>query len=179
LTAKRWSLGVLAVFDAGPAAQDGAAGTRTTPGKANTAPKHRDRVQLYEQRRRVRQPDPRQTMTLPERVRTRVRVDANDCWLWQGAHASDGYGLISNRPGQRPLNLGVHRVMYEDAHGPIPDGTVVAHLSGVKLRCNPAHLALAGPTGRAPAVIAPTRRRSGKTIRDAPVPRRSVEPPAS
>jgi hypothetical protein len=118
-------------------------------------------VKLYEQQRRQRQPDVRRTMTLPERVRSRVRVDANDCWIWQGAHTRDGYGLIGNRPGQRPLNLGVHRVMYEDAHGPIPQGKVIAHLCGVKLCCNPAHLALARPTGRAPAVVAPGARRRG------------------
>jgi hypothetical protein len=93
-------------------------------------------------------------MTLPERVRARVRVNRRGCWIWQGPRIRGDYGCISNKAGQRPVNVGVHRVMYEDAHGPIPDRMVIAHLCGVRLCCNPAHLALARRHGRSAAVVA-------------------------
>ena len=81
-------------------------------------------------------------MTLPERIRARIRVDSNGCWIWSGAQNQWDYGMIRNKPGRRPLSVGVHRVMYEDAHGPIPDGARVVHTCGVKLCCNPEHLAI-------------------------------------
>jgi hypothetical protein len=79
-------------------------------------------------------------MTAPERIRARVRVDTNGCWIWQGARDRWDYGIIHNLPGRRPLAVGVHRVMYEHANGPIPDGLVIHHVCGVRLCCNPSHL---------------------------------------
>jgi hypothetical protein len=61
----------------------------------------------------------------------------------EGPRIRGDYGIVSNKPGERPVNVGVHRVMYEEAYGPIPDGAVVGHTCGVKLCCNPGHLALA------------------------------------
>ena len=69
-------------------------------------------------------------MTLPERIVSRLRVDANGCWIWQGARTRDYYGYIKNLLGRRALIVGVHRAMHEEAHGPIPDGLVIKHDGG-------------------------------------------------
>jgi hypothetical protein len=103
---------------------------------------HRDPSMGYPWRRGITGPDNWRTMTLPERIRARVHIDENGCWIWQGAGTHGVYGLIHNKPGRRPRSVGVHRVMYEEAHGPIPEGVLVAHVCGVKLCCNPDHLEL-------------------------------------
>ena len=55
------------------------------------------------------------------------------CWLWLGRIAHNGYGTH----GRHGL---AHRVMYERAVGPIPDGLHIDHLCGVRACVNPAHL---------------------------------------
>jgi len=99
-------------------------------------------------------------MTLANKVRARVRVNRKGCWIWQGPSVRGTYGYVVNKPGQRPGNVGVHRVLYEHAHGPIPDGLVVEHLCGVHLCCSPGHLALARRRGRAPVARYRSRRRA-------------------
>src|SRR5262245_43315489 len=98
-------------------------------------------------------PDGWRNMTLPDRIRARVRVDENDCWIWPGARSEWDHGMVGNKPGLRPTAVGVHRVMWEEANGPDPDGMVVAHLCGVRLCCNPEHLVLGRRHGRARAVV--------------------------
>jgi hypothetical protein len=92
-------------------------------------------------------------MTLADKVRSRVRVDRNGCWIWQGPRIRGDYGIVSNKAGQRPVNVVVHRVMFEDAHGPIPNGKVIAHTCAVKRCCNPQHLTLARRKGRAARTV--------------------------
>ena len=64
----------------------------------------------------------------------------DDCWLWTGNTASNGYGRVSIA-GQ---NLAAHRVSYEWLVGPIPDGLELDHVRdrGCTSRAcvNPAHL---------------------------------------
>ena len=78
---------------------------------------------------------------LPERLATRVLVDENGCWLWQGAQNGDGYGKVwlNSR-----YSL-THRVAYEVAVEPIPDGYQIDHLCRVRGCCNPAHLEAVTP----------------------------------
>lgn len=70
-----------------------------------------------------------------------------DCLVWTGAACTQGYGQMSvdNRMQM------VHRITYEAAHGPIPDGLVIDHLCHNPAICtqgkcshrlcvNPAHL---------------------------------------
>lgn len=71
------------------------------------------------------------------------------CLLWEG-------GIFRQRPyrsgnysgrvyGSIKLNgtmVGTHRVAYQGAYGPIPDGMHVLHRCDVGLCCNPAHLYL-------------------------------------
>lgn len=60
-----------------------------------------------------------------------------DCWEWRGPLQSDGrYGVIKFR--SKPLRA--HRVAYELAVGPIPDGLVIDHLCRNTTCVNPSHL---------------------------------------
>jgi hypothetical protein len=42
-----------------------------------------------------------------------------ECLVWQGTRHSGGYGLLARRY--------VHRLAYEEAYGPIPDGYYICH----------------------------------------------------
>ncbi len=64
------------------------------------------------------------------------------CWLWLGELNSAGYGRISqgnNKIGKRVRSL-AHRVSYELAKGPVPEGFDLDHLCRVPCCINPDHL---------------------------------------
>jgi len=62
------------------------------------------------------------------------------CWEWTANRDPRGYGRITvaDSQGKRPLRA--HRVSYELACGPIPEGLVIDHLCRVRHCVNPAHL---------------------------------------
>lgn len=67
--------------------------------------------------------------------------DPDDCWPWKlGRQVPCGYGQL--RDG--PKKLRAHRVAYELAYGPIPEGLCVIHSrkSCLPHCCNPTHLSL-------------------------------------
>lgn len=78
------------------------------------------------------------------RVRDRIDArlpkerDPSLCWLWMGGTDRWGYGLIKI-DGSNKL---VHRVTWEFANGPIPEGLFVCHRCDVPACVNPAHLFL-------------------------------------
>lgn len=63
---------------------------------------------------------------------------SGDCWLWTGA-VSSGYGRIKGPPPEKKMLL-AHRVAFEAAYGPIPEGLKIDHRCQVKLCVNPSHL---------------------------------------
>lgn len=73
---------------------------------------------------------------LLDRFCSKVRVDADGCWLWTGAHAASGYPQIGN---DRKVHY-AHRIAYELFVGPIPEGLHIDHLCGVRSCVNPEHL---------------------------------------
>lgn len=65
-----------------------------------------------------------------------ARPDLGPCWLWLGVTNSHGYGRISIAGRQ----VGVHRMSFEDAKGPIPAGLHIDHLCRNRACVNPSHL---------------------------------------
>jgi len=71
----------------------------------------------------------------------KIRVPSADpdaCWEWTGARTRGGYGHIG--AGRRTLKA--HRVAWEIANGPIPDGMVVRHKCNNPPCVRPLHLEL-------------------------------------
>lgn len=70
------------------------------------------------------------------------RVDrsggADACWTWTAGVEQDGYGIL----WRGKTYLRAHRVSWELAHGPIPEGMNVLHRCDVPACVNPAHLFL-------------------------------------
>jgi hypothetical protein len=78
-------------------------------------------------------------LTLVERIdRFRDRSGGPlACWLWRGELDRDGYGSVNIGHGKHAR---AHRVAYEIAVGPIPEGLVIDHRCRNRPCCNPSHL---------------------------------------
>jgi len=87
-----------------------------------------------------------------------------DCWLWTGAKLKSGYGSISN--GTRMPTLKAHRVAFESANGPIPDGAFILHKCDVPLCCNPSHLYIGDAKQNAKDINDRNRRNDFKKLSD-------------
>lgn len=80
---------------------------------------------------------PMATKTLSERFWEKVeRAGPGECWNWTGWNGHKGYGRIWVDGAGRPA----HRVSYELAKGPIPEGLVIDHLCRNPGCVNPDHL---------------------------------------
>lgn len=69
------------------------------------------------------------------RIRQRV-VDEGGCLVWQGSRLPTGYGVI----GVQNRSRYVHRLMWEDVNGAVPDGKQLHHICRNRACCNPDHL---------------------------------------
>lgn len=62
----------------------------------------------------------------------------DECWLWMASTAGKGYGQMRIPKTRR--NVYSHRVAYELAHGPLPEGQFACHTCDTPRCCNPKHL---------------------------------------
>ena len=75
------------------------------------------------------------------------RIDASGpCWLWLGYTNPKGYGLAWAEGKTRQI----HRYVYEQLVGPIPEGMTLDHLCRIRHCVNPDHLE---PCGRGTNVV--------------------------
>ena len=73
-----------------------------------------------------------------ERLRSRLEK-SGDCLLWTGSNRNKYGSMVVVIDGRRRLEY-VHRLAYEFANGPIPEGLHIDHLCRNRLCCNPEHL---------------------------------------
>ena len=76
-------------------------------------------------------------MTIPERFVEKIAIRPGPaCWDWLAGRDHKGYGQFWLDGGTRLA----HRVSYEYANGPIPNGLQLDHLCRNRACVNPAHL---------------------------------------
>lgn len=77
----------------------------------------------------------RPKLSLEQRFWAKVQK-AEGCWEWSASTNSHGYAQIS----VDGVHRGAHRVSWEFAHGPIPDGMFLDHRCANRKCVNPEHL---------------------------------------
>lgn len=64
----------------------------------------------------------------------------DECWPWRASRYRTGYGRFGVGPASSRVQTSAHRVAFDLANGPIPEGLVVDHICAVRECVNPRHL---------------------------------------
>lgn len=78
-------------------------------------------------------------MTDSEDLRAAI-INRDDCWLYARDCNNHGYGRVSYAVNKVRMSELVHRAMYENFVGEIPDGLMLDHLCETPICVNPSHL---------------------------------------
>ena len=100
-----------------------------------------------------------------EYIPTRIKIDDNDCWIWQHEKTEKGYGIMYiYMPGhpKRGVRRKAHRISYEAFNGPIPEGLLVCHTCDVPSCVNPEHLFVGTPKDNMQDMMRKGRGRNNK-----------------
>ena len=84
--------------------------------------------------------------------------DPNECWIWEGAVGSDGYGRVR----RKGATFSAHRYSYELFKGPVPEELCVMHRCDVPLCVNPTHLCLGTKADNTQDML--EKKRAGNTV---------------
>lgn len=108
-----------------------------------------------------------------KRLLSKIEVSESGCWISLYSTGSHGYSQIGWQVGEKiTMRLG-HRVSWEAANGPIPEGLTIEHKCRVRRCINPEHMELmsnldnaAGGGGIHTGTPTPTGRKCGKGLHD-------------
>jgi hypothetical protein len=92
--------------------------------------------------------------------RERIAKQSGGCWLWTGSVNADGYAQVRRDGRTWP----VHRLVWEEANGPIPDGKYVCHVCDTPPCCNPDHLFLGSQQANVTDMIEKGRFKGGSYV---------------
>ena len=90
-----------------------------------------------------------------------IPVPESGCWLWSGRLRGSVYGGVDVNGKCKSA----HRVAYELAFGPIPEGMFVCHKCDVPICVNPAHLFVGTPKQNSEDMTAKQRQARGERLK--------------
>ena len=84
--------------------------------------------------------------------------DSSECWIWEGAVGSDGYGRVR----RKGVTFSAHRYSCELFKGPVPEELCGMHRCDVPLCVNPTHLCLGTKADNTQDML--EKKRAGNTV---------------
>lgn len=93
------------------------------------------------------------------RFESKIKVDGNGCFVWQGGVSTQGYGKFKVE-GKTAL---AHRWNYRRVNGDIPEGKVLDHLCRNRRCVNPDHLEMVDNRVNVLRGVGPSAANEGKT----------------
>jgi len=96
-------------------------------------------------------------------LKERTTTNERGCWLWNHYVRADGYAVIGIRTSEGVKARYVHRLAFEAAFGPAPDGLQLDHLCRNRHCLNPLHLDPVTPRENTLRGTSPMAKNAAKT----------------